>query len=102
MFTSCNSSNPCLEKTPCHGLPNLNQQLEPEPYPYTWPCPYSQWQSQPTCASMLDLVPDPALDDTSQQREKMYIKEQDETMRMCNNGYGGHEDGSFEYNYNFI
>ena len=36
-------SNTCLEKTPCHGLPNLNQQLEPEPepYPYIWPCPYS-------------------------------------------------------------
>ena len=49
---------------------------------------------------MLYPVPDPALDDASQQRDKMYIKEQDE--RMYNNGYEGHEDGSIEDRYDFF
>ena len=49
---------------------------------------------------MLYPVPDPALDDASQQRDKMYIKEEDE--RMYNNGYEGHEDGSIEDRSDFF
>lgn len=78
-------SEPQPLSAPCHGLPNLNQQLEPE--------------SQPEAQSA--LVPGSASDSVLDvQRVEIYLKqeegervetlikkEQDEMEGMCDDGY---------------
>ena len=70
-------SNSCLGQRPSHGLPDLDQQFEPVQYPKSQPAPVSE--------------PDPVFD---VHREGAFIKQEDETIGMYDDGYEGDEEGS--------